>query len=133
MKSFLLILLLANLLLAIEQVPRRNTAVEKKKSDVVVESEQPKAQNSVRSNETSDKNIVQKKETRQDPFIDTNSNGVNDRREDDFQNIKTKRSKYRDLFDKQDTKRVEEKQRAKPTSSSKEKTTNSTEAKKERQ
>ena len=132
MKSFLLILLLANLLHAIEQVPRRSAVSEKKRPDVVVEVEQPKKQSGAQFDETREKSIVQKKETRQDPFVDTNSNGVNDRREEDFQNIKTKRSKYRDLFDKQDTNRAEEKHKEKPSGSSRERTTSSTETKKEK-
>lgn len=132
MKSFLLILLLANLLHAIEQVPRRSAVSEKKRPDVVVEVEQPKKQSGAQFDEMREKSIVQKKETRQDPFVDTNSNGVNDRREEDFQNIKTKRSKYRDLFDKQDTDRAEEKYKEKPSGTSRERTTSSTETKKEK-
>ena len=110
MKILLMILLMANLLLAIEQVPRRRTSSEMKESEKRVEARTSQTDTDSRANETRERTIVQKKEKQRDRFIDENSNGVNDRREDDFRNIKTKKSKHREKFDRPEVKRVEPKQ-----------------------
>jgi hypothetical protein len=123
MKYFLLILLMVNMLLAIEQVPRRSSTAETKESEIGIEAKQSATNSDARKNEVRERTIVQEKEKQRDLFIDNNSNGVNDRREDDFQSIKTKKSKHKDKIDRQKVDRVEPKQKEKTSTSTREKTT----------
>ena len=132
MKYLLLILLMANLLLAIEQVPRRNGPSETKKSDISIEEKQSTTNSDARRNEARDRVVVQKEEKQRDLFIDNNSNGVNDRREDDFQSIKSKKSKHKDMIDKQKVDRVEPKQKERTPSETREKTSSSNEKQKKK-
>jgi hypothetical protein len=103
------------MLFAVKQVPRQTSTHRVNTAESKVETKQE-----VRVQKT---NVVQKSEREQDRFIDKNSNGVNDRREDDFQNIKTKKSKHKDLYDRKNIERSSKQQKVerqqKPTSSSK--------------
>jgi len=110
MKKFMVFIFLASMLFAIEQVPRQGNS-EEEKSSLKTESKQPTVRLSSRGTGTQEQNVIQRSDREQDRFQDSNSNGVNDRREDDFQNIKTKKSKYKELIDK---KRVEEAKRKPP-------------------
>jgi hypothetical protein len=110
MRYLLIILLMANVLFAIEQVPRRRTSPGTKESEKRVETRASQTNSNSRVGEEHEKAIVQKKEKQRDRFVDKNSNGVNDRREDDFRNIKTKKSKHKEKFDRPEVKRVEPKQ-----------------------
>jgi len=109
MKKVLLLLFMVNIMLAIEQVPRQRGAGDDKKSETKSEVKQNDSRNSTRDTRIT----VQNGEKQPDRFQDTNSNGVNDRREDDFQSIKTKKSKYKELFGKKGD-QVEKKQRENP-------------------
>ena len=131
MKYLLMILLLANVLLAIEQVPRRRTSPGMKESEKRIEARASQTDSDSRASEARERTIVQKKEKQRDRFIDENSNGVNDRREDDFRNIKTKKSKHKEKFDRPEVKRVEPKQ-PKRTSGSSRETNKDKEKKKEK-
>jgi len=122
MKYLLVILLMANVLLAIEQVPRSTNSSQTNKSEVRVEAKKSEANSDSRTNEARERTVVQKKEKQRDQFIDNNSDGVNDRREDDFQNIKTKKSKYKEKFDKPEVKRAEPKQKERSSTPTREKT-----------
>ena len=126
-----MILLLANVLLAIEQVPRRRTSPGMKESEKRIEARASQTDSDSRASEARERTIVQKKEKQRDRFIDENSNGVNDRREDDFRNIKTKKSKHKEKFDRPEVKRVEPKQ-PKRTSGSSRETNKDKEKKKEK-
>jgi len=132
MKYLLLILLMANMLLAIEQVPRRSSSSETKKSEISIETKQSTANSDARTNEARERIVVQKEEKPRDLFIDNNSNGVNDRREDDFQSIKTKKSKHKDMIDKQKVDRVEPKQKERTSTKTREKTSSGSEKQKEK-
>ncbi len=110
MKKFMLLLFMASMLLAIEQVPRQGNSEEEKKSGVKVEAKQPSPRTGSRGTRTQRTTVVQKNDREQDRFQDSNSNGVNDRREDDFQNIKTKKSKYKELIDKKKVEQTKKKQ-----------------------
>jgi hypothetical protein len=106
---------MASMLFAIKQVPRQTVTHSATVSESKVETKQEAR--------VQENNVVQKKEREQDRFIDKNSNGVNDRREDDFQNIKTKKSKHKDLYDRKSVERGSKQQKVerqqKPKSSSK--------------
>jgi len=123
MKYLLMIFLMVNVLLAIEQVPRRTNTSDPDKSEVKVETGQSGVISDSRTNEARERTVVQKKERERDQFIDNNSNGVNDRREEDFQTIKTKKSKYKEKLDRQEIKRVEPKQKERKPAPAREKTT----------
>ncbi len=124
-----MILLMANMLLAIEQVPRRTTSTDKDTREVATEVKQVKKSNDDQEGRPVER-AVEKKEKQQDRFIDNNSNGVNDRREDDFQTIKTKKSKHKDMIDRQKVERPEPKQREKTSTNTREKNSSSNEKKK---
>jgi hypothetical protein len=124
MKYFLIILLMANVLLAIEQVPRRRTSSGIKESENIVETRASQTNSDSRAVEARENAVVQKKEKERDRFIDEDSNGVNDRREDDFRNIKTKKSKYKEKFDRPEVKRVEPNQPKRTSGSTREKNAN---------
>ncbi|MGB7055280.1 MAG: hypothetical protein WBE28_08165 [bacterium] len=129
MKYLLVILLMANVLLAIEQVPRRTNSSETNKSEVRVEAKKSETNSDSRTNEARERTVVQKKEKERDRFIDNNSNGVNDRREDDFQNIKTKKSKHKEKLDKPEVKRAAPNQKERSSTPTREKTTSTEKAK----
>jgi hypothetical protein len=124
MKYLLIILFMANVLLAIEQVPRRRTSPGTKESEKRVEVRASQTNSDSRATEIRERAIVQKKEKQRDRFVDKNSNGVNDRREDDFRNIKTKKSKHKEKFDRPEVKRVEPKQPKRTSGSTRETKTN---------
>jgi len=113
MKKILLLLFMVNIMLAIEQVPRQRIAGDDKKLETKSEVKQNDSRNSTRDARSETRTTVQNGEKQPDRFQDTNSNGVNDRREDDFQSIKTKKSKYKELFGKKDD-QAEKKQRENP-------------------
>ena len=119
-----MILLMANMLLAIEQVPRHRTSSGTKKSETRVEARVSQTESENRATEIRERAIVQKKEKERDRFVDKNSNGVNDRREDDFRNIKTKKSKHKEKFDRPEVKRAEPKQPKRTSGSTRETNTN---------
>jgi hypothetical protein len=119
-----MILCVTNMLLAIEQVPRRESSSETKTVELRMNAEKAEVNSGSWVNEVHERTIVQKKEKERDQFIDNNSNGVNDRREDDFQNIKTKKSKYKEKFDKPEVRRAEPKQKERTSAPAREKTTN---------
>ncbi len=118
-----MIFFMTNVLLAIEQVPRRNSTTDADKSESKMETKQSSVNSESRTIEARERTVVQKKERERDQFIDNNSNGVNDRREDDFQSIKTKKSKYKEKLDKPEVKRVEPKQQERKPAPAHEKTT----------
>ncbi len=118
-----MIFFMTNVLLAIEQVPRRNSTTDADKSESKMETKQSSVNSESRTIEARERTVVQKKERERDQFIDNNSNGVNDRREDDFQSIKTKKSKYKEKLDKPEVKRVEPKQQERKPAPAREKTT----------
>lgn len=93
MKRLLLFLFTASLLFAIEQVPRQAGAGsdDKPKPESTVRQAAPRAGSESRT-------TVQKTDKERDRFQDKNSDGVNDRREHDFQNIKTLKSRFKELF-----------------------------------
>lgn len=98
MKRFMILLLFTPLLFGIKQVPRGEKADVDKGPSTVIEAGQRALFGQGKEN---DKDVEQK-----DYFIDSDSNSVNDRREDDFQKIKElKKPKIKDLFKK----RTEEK------------------------
>lgn len=98
MKRFMILMLFTPLLFGIKQVPRGEKADVDKKPSTVIEVVQ---QDVFRQGKENDKDVKQK-----DYFIDSDSNSINDRREDDFQKIKElKKPKIKDLFKK----RTEEK------------------------
>jgi hypothetical protein len=110
MKRIILLLCLASMMFAIKQVPRQTSSAENNESQIRVEAKQEtKSQSDIQGKRTTKTSSIEKRERQQDQFQDKNSNGVNDRREDDFQNIKTKKSKHRDLIDRKDVKRIETK------------------------
>jgi hypothetical protein len=129
MKYIFMIFLMASMLLAIEQVPRRTNSAVEKKSENIVEVKKAEAKTDTRRDDIRLKTNVQKSEKQPDRFIDKNSNGVNDRREDDFQNIKTKKSKHKDIIERQKTERVEPQQREKTSAPARESTTSKREQK----
>ena len=100
MKRFMLLLCLASMLLAIEQVPRQDNSKEEKNPPVQLDNGRTSVRTGSRDVRAQDIKVVQRNDREQDRFQDSNSNGVNDRREDDFQSIKTKKSKYKELIDK---------------------------------
>lgn len=128
MKKLILLLFIASMLFAIKEVPRQTGTHNANNSESRIETKQEA--------KTQKNNVVQKREREQDRFIDRNSNGVNDRREDDFQNIKTKKSKHKELFDKKDVDRnnkkqkVERQQKPKTSSKTRERTKTSSKGKK---
>lgn len=124
MKIFLMILLMANVLLAIEQVPRRRNSPGTKESEERIEIQASQTGSDSRASEVRERAVVQKKEKQRDRFVDENSNGVNDRREDDFRNIKTKKSKHKEKLDRPEVKRVERKQPERKSGSTREENTN---------
>jgi hypothetical protein len=124
MKYLLIILFMANVVIAIEQVPRRRTSAGARESEKRVEVRVSQTNSDSRASEAHEKAIVQKKEKQRDRFVDKNSNGVNDRREDDFRNIKTKKSKHKEKFDRPEVKRVEPKQPKRTSGSTRETKTN---------
>jgi hypothetical protein len=103
MKRVMLLLFMTSMLFAIKQVPRQTGTHNANNSEFKIETNQEA--------KTQKNGVVQKREREQDRFIDRNSNGVNDRREDDFQNIKTKKSKHKELLDKKDDDRGSKKQK----------------------
>ena len=123
MKYLFLIFLMANMLLAIEQVPRRTSSTAEKRSETTVESRKSETNLDTQMDRTREKTAVQRNEPQRDQFIDENSNGVNDRREDDFQDIKTKSSKHKSIIERQKTERVEPQQREKTSAPARESTT----------
>jgi hypothetical protein len=132
MKYLLMILLVANMLLAIEQVPHRTNSTTAEDSETTINAKQSGPASGIRKIELREKTYVQKKELQPDVFIDNNSNGVNDRREDDFQIIKTKKSKHKDMIEQQQVERPEPKQKEKTPTKAREKTSGSSEKKKEK-
>lgn len=137
MKRIILFLCLASMMFAIEQVPRQTSSAENNESQIRVEAKQEtESQSDMQGKRTTQTSSLEKRERQQDQFQDKNSNGVNDRREDDFQNIKTKKSKHKDLLDRKDVKRVEKrpkvetKQREKAPSKPAQKTTSKEQDKK---
>jgi hypothetical protein len=118
---------MASMLFAIKQVPRQTGTQKVDNSESKIEIKQEtKAEKS---------KVVQKREREQDRFIDKNSNGVNDRREDDFQNIKTKKSKHKELLKKdadRDSKKqkVERQQKPKTSNQKRERTKTSSKGRK---
>lgn len=118
MKRLIVVLFMATMLFAIKQVPRETDTHGANISESKTETKQELR---VQKN-----NVVQKSEREQDQFIDRNSNGVNDRREDDFQNIKTKKSKHKELYKEKNVERsskqqsVDRKQKSKSSSNTRE-------------
>ncbi|MBE0432099.1 hypothetical protein IBX73_01390 [candidate division WOR-3 bacterium] len=98
MKRFILVLFMASFLLAIEQVPRQSNAAVNEKSDTSNEAKRLEPRSSSPAVRQESRTTVQSKEKQRDQFQDKNSDGVNDRREDDFQSIKTRKSRHKDLF-----------------------------------
>jgi long-subunit acyl-CoA synthetase (AMP-forming) len=123
MKYLFLIILMANMLLGIEQVPRRTSSTAEKRSELVVDSRRSGASADTQTDRIREKTVVQRSEQQRDQFIDKNSDGVNDRREDDFQDIKTKKSKHKDIIERPKTERVEPQQKEKTSAPARESTT----------
>lgn len=89
MKRFIILIFFASLLFAVKPVPRTKKANNDKRSVVKTEKiTEHKKQNSYEN----------KAKTKKDDFIDTDSNGVNDQREDDLQKIKQLKTKHKDLL-----------------------------------
>lgn len=97
MKKLLMILFMASFLLAIEQVPRRSNAAANERPDTSSEVKRTEPRRTTVMTEKESGIKVQKIEKERDRFQDKNSDGVNDRREEDFQNIKTRKSRHKDL------------------------------------
>jgi uncharacterized protein YlxW (UPF0749 family) len=91
MKRFIILIFFASLLFAVKPVPRTKKANNNKGSVVKTEKiVEYKKQNSYEN----------KAKNKKDDFIDTDSNGVNDQREDDLQKIKQLKTKHKDLLKK---------------------------------
>lgn len=91
MKRFIILIFFASLLFAVKPVPRIKKANNDKGSVVKTEKiAEHKKQNSYEN----------KAKIKKDDFIDTDSNGVNDQREDDLQKIKQLKTKHKDLLKK---------------------------------
>ncbi len=89
MKRFIILIFFASLLFAVKPVPRTKKANNDKGSVVKTEKiTEYKKQNSYEN----------KAKTKKDYFKDTDSNGVNDQREDDLQKIKQLKTKHKDLL-----------------------------------
>ncbi|UCD19745.1 MAG: hypothetical protein JSU64_00990 [candidate division WOR-3 bacterium] len=117
MKKLFLLLFMAHILFAIEQVPRQKSSADDKKGTTNSEVRSSKSRTGEQVVRKETKITAQSGEKQPDRFQDKNSNGVNDRREDDFQSIKTKKSKYKELFgkkDRQTEKKPEKKRKASP-------------------
>ncbi len=131
MKRLIVVLFMATMLFAIKQVPRQTDTHSANISESKTETKQELR---VQKN-----NVVQKSEREQDQFIDRNSNGVNDRREDDFQNIKTRKSKHKELYKEKNAERsskqqnVERKQKPKSSSNTRERSKTSSQGRKKEQ
>jgi len=89
MKRFIILIFFASLLFAVKPVPRIKKANNDKRS--VVKTEKIAEYKKQNSHENKAKN-------KKDDFIDTDSNGVNDQREDDLQKIKQLKTKHKDLL-----------------------------------
>ena len=102
MKKIMILIFVANLLLAIEQVPRQRES-EDKDTNPTTEVRTREAKKNPLEAIRDAGSAVMKTLTQPDRFQDKDSNGVNDRREEDFQNIKTRKSKFKDLLGKKET------------------------------
>lgn len=93
MKRFIILIFFTTLLFGVKQVPRRKKADVDKKPSTVIDVVQ---RDVLHQDKDRNQDIKQK-----DYFIDSDSNSINDRREDDFQKIKKlKKPKIKNLFKK---------------------------------
>jgi hypothetical protein len=102
MKKIVLLLFMASVLFALEQVPRQKNSGDDNETRANSEVRPSDSRTSTRQLRNDTKITAQNDKKQPDRFQDKNSNGVNDRREDDFQSIKTKKSRYKELFGKKD-------------------------------
>jgi hypothetical protein len=89
MKISILLLLVATMLFAVKPVPRPDNKVEVKDVKAATEIVQDKDDEKKIDKADNDKN-------NKDHFIDKNSDGVNDQREDDLQTIKNSQPKHKE-------------------------------------
>ncbi len=102
MKKIMILIFAANLLLAIEQVPRQRESADKdtnQNTEVRTRESKKNPLEAIRNAGSA----VMKTLAQPDRFQDKDSNGVNDRREEDFQNIKTRKSRFKELLGKKET------------------------------
>jgi hypothetical protein len=96
MKKLMILIFFASLLFAVKPVPRTKKTNDNRKSVVKTEKiVEYKKQD----------NYKNRKESKKDDFIDTDSNGVNDQREDDLQKIKQLKTKHKDLLKKKSSRK----------------------------
>jgi hypothetical protein len=92
MKKIVIFIFFVSLLFAVKQVPRpsnRNT-----------EDESPRTVEPIQRREVVQERIDDRDNKQKDYFQDSDSNSINDRREDDFQEIKGLKTKFKDFLKK---------------------------------
>ncbi|UCC11343.1 MAG: hypothetical protein JSW02_08305 [candidate division WOR-3 bacterium] len=85
MKKFILFIFIASIAFAVTPVPRDKKEVKKTTPKAVY----------VQHDNKDDKDTKKDDDRRKDRFIDNDSNGVNDKREKDFQKIKESKTKHK--------------------------------------
>lgn len=85
MRQLMLIIFMASIGYAVTPVPRDEKPVKTQKENTVL----------VQHDDKDDKDTKKDDDRRKDRFIDNDSNGVNDKREKDFQKIKESKTKHR--------------------------------------
>lgn len=85
MKKLILLIFIASIVFAVTPVPRDKKPVKTSTPNTVL----------VQHDKKDDKDTKKDDDRRKDRFIDSDSNGVNDQREKDFQKIKESKTKHK--------------------------------------